>query len=86
LHNIWVLLGRALSKAVLAQALVDRPDETRRVVSFKRMALTDLKVEIPRLAKKKVLKEALDSSGNWNCLQDAQQDVSRLCKAARLNS
>lgn len=45
------------------QALVDRPDEVRRVINFKRLAITDLKVDIPRLAKKKVLKEALATSG-----------------------
>ena len=45
------------------QALVDRPDETRRVVSFKRLALTDFKIDIPRLAKKTALKAALEESG-----------------------
>ena len=33
------------------------------MINFKRLALTDLKVDIPRLAKKKVLKEALEASG-----------------------
>ena len=47
----------------LSQALVDRPDEVRRVINFKRLAITDLKVNIPRLAKKSVLKEALATSG-----------------------
>lgn len=45
------------------QALVDRPNETRRVINFKRLALTDIKIDIPRIAKKKVLKEAYDSEG-----------------------
>ena len=45
------------------QALVDHPDEVRRVINFKRLVLTDFKVDIPRLAKKKVLKAALDESG-----------------------
>jgi large subunit ribosomal protein L14e len=45
------------------RALVDHPDETRRQMNFKRLALTPYKIEIPRLAKKKVLKEALDESG-----------------------
>ncbi len=45
------------------QALIDRPDETRRVENFKRLAITDFKVEIPRLAKKAVLKKALDEAG-----------------------
>ncbi|KAK9800813.1 hypothetical protein WJX73_010839 [Symbiochloris irregularis] len=48
------------------RALVDRPDEVRRVVSFKRLALTDFKVEIPRLARKSVLKSALEESDAFN--------------------
>jgi hypothetical protein len=47
----------------IAQALVDHPDETRRVMNFKRLAITDLKVDIPRLASKKVLKQKLAESG-----------------------
>jgi hypothetical protein len=47
----------------LLQALVDRPDETRRVISFKRMTLTDLKIDIPRLAKKPVVKKAFEDAG-----------------------
>jgi large subunit ribosomal protein L14e len=45
------------------QALIDRPDEVRRVMNFKRLTPTDLKVDMPRLAKKSVLKQALESSG-----------------------
>lgn len=45
------------------QALVDAPSETRKVIGFKRLQLTDLKVEIPRLASKKVLVEAFNSAG-----------------------
>eukprot|EP00878_Enallax_costatus_P000324 GHUV01000398.1.p1 GENE.GHUV01000398.1~~GHUV01000398.1.p1 ORF type:complete len:133 (+),score=52.34 GHUV01000398.1:134-532(+) len=44
------------------RALVDAPTETRRVMNFKRLQLTDLKVEIPRLASKKVLTEAFTSA------------------------
>lgn len=47
------------------QALVDFPGQTRRVVSFKRLALTDYTVDIPRLAKKAVLKKALEEAGAW---------------------
>ena len=49
--------------AFTVQALVDRPDEVRRMVNFKRMVLTDFKIDIPRLAKKKVLTAALEESG-----------------------
>lgn len=48
---------------VLLQALVDAPGETRHVVNFKRLTLTDFKLEIPRLASKKVVTEAFSSSG-----------------------
>jgi large subunit ribosomal protein L14e len=44
------------------QALVDRPDEIRRTESFKRLTLTDFKLDIPRLAKKSVLKKALQEN------------------------
>ena len=46
-----------------AQALIDHPDEVRRPINFKRLALTDYKVDIPRQAKKTVLKSALEESG-----------------------
>ena len=42
---------------------MDRPGEVRRVINFKRLALTDIKLDIPRLAKKKVLSEALSTAG-----------------------
>ncbi|WIA20050.1 hypothetical protein OEZ86_013705 [Tetradesmus obliquus] len=44
------------------RALVDAPTETRRIMPFKRMTLTDLTVEIPRLASKKVLTAAFTSA------------------------
>jgi ribosomal protein L14E/L6E/L27E len=57
------------------QALVDRPDEVRRVMNFKRLALTDIKLDIPRLAKKKVLSEALSTSGgsHWLLLRQVAE-------------
>ena len=45
------------------QALIDHPTEIRRMESFKRMTLTDFKIDIPRLANKKTLKAALESAG-----------------------
>jgi hypothetical protein len=53
----------AVSLSSLLQALVDAPTETRRIMPFKRMTLTDLTVEIPRLASKKVLTAAFNSAG-----------------------
>ena len=35
----------------------------RKQINFKRLVLTDFKIEIPRLAKKKVLSAALEESG-----------------------
>ena len=55
----------------LKQALVDRPDQERRVVNFKRLALTDFKIDVPRLAKKKVLSEAFTSAGSATRKLDA---------------
>ena len=42
---------------------MDRPDETRRVMNFKRLALTDHKLDVPRLAKKKAIIKALETNG-----------------------
>lgn len=61
-------IAAAAAAAACLQALVDFPGQTRRVVSFKRMALTDFTVEIPRLAKKAVLKKAIEEAGEWKCL------------------
>ena len=48
---------------LLLQALIDRPDVVRRVENFKRLTLTDFKVDIHTLAKKKALTKALDDNG-----------------------
>lgn len=46
-----------------SQALIDTPDSVRRTESFRRLALTDFKIEIPRTPKKTVLAKALQESG-----------------------
>ena len=51
------------SCVALSQALIDRPDEVRKVENFKRLQLTTHKLDIPKLAKKKALKAALESDG-----------------------
>eukprot|EP00884_Botryococcus_braunii_P015723 jgi/Botrbrau1/2834/Bobra.0125s0041.1 len=53
------------------RALVDHPDEIRRQMNFKRLALTPYKIEIQRLAKKKELKEALETSGVFEKFQQS---------------
>jgi len=52
-----------LSRFSHSRALVDAPEITRKIMSFKRLSLTDLKVDIPRLASKKVLKAKIAESG-----------------------
>ena len=51
------------SKKKKKQARVDRPDAVRKALNFKRLALTDIKIDIPRAAKKSVLAKALADSG-----------------------
>jgi ribosomal protein L14E/L6E/L27E len=56
---------------------VDRPDEVRRIVNFKRLQLTDFKIDIPRVAKKKVLAAALEESGGHSLSPPAARGFSK---------
>ncbi|XP_031501812.1 60S ribosomal protein L14-1-like [Nymphaea colorata] len=50
------------------RALVDAPDMVRGQMNFKRLVLTDIKIDIPRLPKKKSLiaaMEAADVKNKW---------------------
>ncbi|XP_073101488.1 large ribosomal subunit protein eL14 isoform X1 [Elaeis guineensis] len=50
------------------RALVDAPDMVRGQMNFKRLSLTDIKIDIPRLPKKKSLiaaMEAADVKNKW---------------------
>jgi hypothetical protein len=47
----------------LCRALVDAPGITRQVMNFKRLALTDFTIDIPRLASKKVLTAKCTETG-----------------------
>ena len=47
------------------RALVDAPDMIRKVTNFKRLSVTDFKVDIPRLASKKVLTAKLAEDGQY---------------------
>lgn len=58
------LASAFLTFTSMSQALIDRPDEERRVISFNRLRLTDLKIDVPRLAAKKVLAKAFADGGN----------------------
>ena len=42
------------------RALVDSPDMVRTQINFKRLSLTDITIEIPRMPKNKVLKKAVE--------------------------
>lgn len=44
------------------RALIDSPDIVRTQINFKRLSLTDIKIEIPRNPKKKALKDAIDAA------------------------
>ncbi|CAN6479520.1 unnamed protein product [Victoria cruziana] len=44
------------------RALVDAPDMVRGQMNFKRLVLTDIKIDIPRLPKKKSLIAAMEAS------------------------
>lgn len=57
-----MLQSLTASPRISLQALVDSPDVVRHMVNFKRLAITDFKVDIPRLAKKSVLKKALEEN------------------------
>ena len=55
-----------LSPSVPLQVLVDGPNEKRRVLNLKRLALTDLKCDIVRGAKKTALLKAWkDAKGTF---------------------
>ncbi|MCL7034417.1 hypothetical protein MKW94_029651, partial [Papaver nudicaule] len=45
------------------RALVDAPDMVRSQMSFKRLSLTDIKIDISRIPKKKVLIKAMKAAG-----------------------
>ena len=46
------------------QALVDAPDMVRCQINFKRLSLTDIKIDIKRVPKKITLIKAMEEAGN----------------------
>jgi ribosomal protein L14E/L6E/L27E len=46
------------------QALVDAPDMVRCQINFKRLSLTDIKIDIKRVPKKSTLIKAMEEAGN----------------------
>ncbi|MBA0768520.1 hypothetical protein Gotri_017315, partial [Gossypium trilobum] len=47
------------------RALVDAPDMVRGQMNFKRLTLTDITIDIPRVPKKKTLIEAMEKAGKY---------------------
>lgn len=47
------------------QALVDAPDMVRSQMNLKRLSLTDIKVDIKRVPKKKDLIKAMEAAGGY---------------------
>jgi large subunit ribosomal protein L14e len=47
----------------MLQALVDYPDMVRTQLNLKRLSLTDIKIDIKRVPKKKTLIEAIEAAG-----------------------
>lgn len=63
--QIFVSLNvECLIVVLTCQALVDAPDMVRGQVNFKRLSLTDIKIDIPRVPKKKSLIAAMEAAGN----------------------
>lgn len=50
---------------LMTQALVDSPDMVRSQINFKRLSLTDIKIDIKRVPKKKVLVAAMEAAGKY---------------------
>ena len=49
----------------ILQALVDAPDMVRGQMNFKRLTLTDIKIDIKRVPNKKTLLAALEAAGEF---------------------
>ncbi|KAG2719242.1 hypothetical protein I3760_03G258500 [Carya illinoinensis] len=48
------------------KALVDAPDMVRSQMNLKRLSLTDIKIDIKRVPKKRALIEAMETAEGWN--------------------
>lgn len=57
-----------IDNRISLQALVDAPDMVRCQMNFKRLTLTDIKIDIPRVPKKKTLIEAMEAGGKDNVI------------------
>lgn len=57
------------------QALVDAPDMVRSQMNFKRLSLTDIKIDIKRVPKKRTLIEAMEKAGGFQVVKNAKENV-----------
>ncbi|KAE8667997.1 putative 60S ribosomal protein L14 [Hibiscus syriacus] len=56
------LVSSSMSSTRTEYALVDAPDMVRGQMNFKRLTLTDITIDIPRVPKKKTLIEAMEKA------------------------
>ena len=59
----WFSLYNVVDFIDQFQALIDAPDIVRSSMNFKRLSLTDIKIDIPRMPKKKQLADAIEAAG-----------------------
>lgn len=60
---LFVCFFDGISICFRNQALVDSPDMVRSQMNFKRLSLTDIKIDIKRVPKKKTLIAAMEAAG-----------------------
>jgi hypothetical protein len=63
LVNFMMIVYNIICVPYVWQALVDAPDMERVPINFKRLSLTDIKIEIKRVPKKKDLIKAMEAAG-----------------------
>jgi hypothetical protein len=61
--GISLCIPAFISIMVCDQALVDAPDMVRCQMNFKRLSLTDIKIDIKRIPKKSTLIKAMEEAG-----------------------
>ena len=62
----FVVLSFVIVLSIFSQALVDAPDMVRSQMNFKRLSLTDIKIDIKRVPKKKELLAAMEAAGKFS--------------------
>ena len=64
--------------SIFLQALVDAPDMVRSQMNFKRLSLTDIKIDIKRVPKKKELLAAMEAAGRSSLLWQKKKKMKHL--------